>query len=69
MECCEEEIYQELLGVSDYSEVGLCEGDTVSVYTFIMTDNTMVHILYKRNTTYSIAVQTMDGEIVSVKKL
>lgn len=67
--CCEDEASTELLGINNYSEINLSEGDFISAITFEMYDETFVHVLYKFDEVYSLVLQSSDGEILEVKKM
>lgn len=69
MECCDEEVCTDFLGVDDYSEVGLNEGDMVVAYTFCMSDNSIAFLIYKGDIVYSVVSMEEDGAINKVEKL
>ena len=69
LSCCEDEASTELLGINNYSEINLSEGDFVSAITCEMYDGTFVHILFNFDEVYSLVLQADDGEILQVKKM
>ena len=67
--CDNQEVVPNDLGVNEFSECNLKEGDEVVVMAMMLEDERLVSILYDHEYVYSIVVMNEEGEQELVKKL
>ena len=65
----EEEITPDLLGVEDYSELNLHEGDEISVLTYELSDSNLLSIFYDHDYAYTAVLQDSSYDVIKVKEL
>ena len=67
--CDNQELIPGDLGVEEFSDCNLREGDEVVVMSMMLEDERVVSIIYDHEFVYSIAVINEEGERELVKKL
>lgn len=65
----EEEITPDLLGVNDYSEANLNEGDEVFVLTYELNDGNIASLIYDNDYAYSAVLQDSGFEPIRIERL
>lgn len=67
--CGEQEVTPGDLGVEDFSECNLREGDEVVVMSMMLEDERVVSVIYDHEFVYSIVIMNEEGEQELIKKL